>query len=402
MKRTLITLMTIMLIAQIWLVKSEAVDTVGRENLNFDENLTDQETKYTLNSNILIAPIFFPSGEEINTDEWLQGLNYYSVERLGFSDIPFHYVVDSDGKIYSVNKTGDEAKIDLNGAEGSSIIVAYLAQEGDVDFTDKAKTGLNTILLQIANENSIEYTDIQIANLRFLVNKTTKIAQLEARDVTGTWLTSSKKMKDHVKANYSPIAKKYHVKVVEAKSPDGQLKPGEIAIVELKLKNTGEHALYADSDSMLLGTKKDGKLSKFFINGIWASQSQVAILSEGDVLRPDAEATYQLKFKVPLYFGAQKETFIIKDGVGHTIESTDFSVEINVGAITEKVIEILDTETGYLNVRASDSGNAKVIAKVSPGERYIQKKTSDNGFVQIDLGEGELGWVSQKYIKRIN
>ncbi|KKQ35007.1 MAG: hypothetical protein US52_C0039G0005, partial [candidate division WS6 bacterium GW2011_GWA2_37_6] len=97
MKRTLITLMTIMLIAQIWLVKSEAVDTVGRENLNFDENLTDQETKYTLNSNILIAPIFFPSGEEINTDEWLQGLNYYSVERLGFSDIPFHYVVDSDG-----------------------------------------------------------------------------------------------------------------------------------------------------------------------------------------------------------------------------------------------------------------------------------------------------------------
>jgi ribosomal protein L19 len=257
------------------------------------------------------------------------------------------------------------------------------------------------LILEIANNNAIKSDNITVGSLRFHINLTTKISTLESAKVTGGWDNTLKNFKSHVDKNYSPIKKKYHIQIVEVKAPTDKVNPGDTVIVELKLKNTGSNPIYSDSDGSLLASKKDGKASKFYLNEIWASQSQIPILVEGDIIKPEEEKSFQLKFRVPLYFGSQTESFLIKDFIGNKIEGTDFEISMNVANISQTVIEILNTETGYLNVRARDGGG-DTTGRVSPGERYIQLKTGDYGYVQIDLGNGKSGWVSRKYVKKVN
>jgi len=378
------------------------VDISSRDELGLDESLRTQEQEYTLNENILITPLFLPSGRDLQPEEWIRGLYYYSVERLGFPDVPFHYIITYNGKIYKGNEVGDEAKIDIVDADSNSIIIAYLAKEEDVNFSDQGKVALDGLLIELANKNAIESDSINIANLRFKLNLATKLSSLEARDIVGGWEETLKDSRAQVKANYSPLQRKYHIEVVEVKAPSVKVKPGETVIIELSLKNSGESSIYSGTNAELLASKKDDKLSKFFMNNVWASQSQVAIMSEGDMMKPNETKVFQLKFRVPLYFGKQTENFNIENGLGEKVDGTDFTVTMEVDQISETVVEILETETGYLNIRKADSGNSDVLQRVSPGERYIQKKTGEYGYVQIDLGEGVLGWASQKYVKKVN
>jgi len=381
-------------------LNTKAVD-IGRTDLGLDDSLMKNPVEYAQNTHIQVAPIFLPTERTIKDEEWIRGLYFYSVERLGYPDIPFDYVVVSDGTVYQTNKTGDSMKVNiLNGSE-KSIIVGYLASKDDGDFSDESKVPLRTLLLNIANNNGIKAENISVNSLRFNIKLNTKTSTLEAKTITGDWNTSLKSMKSFVSQNYNPIKKKYHIQVVEVKAPTDKVQPGDTVIVDMKLKNTGSNPIFADSDASLFASKKDGKPSKFFLNEVWASRSQVPILVEGDIIKPDEEKSFQLKFRVPLYFGTQKETFIIKDFLGNKIDGTDFEISLNVASISQTVVEILSTETGYLNVRSRDGGG-DTTGRVSPGERYIQLKAGDYGYVQIDLGNGKSGWVAKKYVKKVN
>ncbi|RJR16467.1 PEGA domain-containing protein [Candidatus Microgenomates bacterium] len=57
-------------------------------------------------------------------------------------------------------------------------------------------------------------------------------------------------------------------------------------------------------------------------------------------------------------------------------------------------IEISDTPTGFLRVRATPSGEE--VGRVSPGE-YYALLDEENGWFQIEYTEGEEGWVSGQY-----
>jgi hypothetical protein len=378
----------------------KAVD-VGRTDLGLDDSLMKTPVEYAQNTHVQVAPIFLPTERTIKDEEWMRGLYFYSVERLGYADIPFDYIIVSDGTVYQTNKTGDSIKVNiLNGSE-KSIIVGYLASKGDSDFSDEAKVPLRTLLLNISNNNGIKAENISVNSLRFNIKLNTKTSTLESKELTGEWNTSLKSMKSFISQNYSPIKKKYHIQIVEVKAPTDKVQPGDTVIVDMKLKNTGLNPIFADSDASLLASKKDGKPSKFFLNEVWASRSQVPILAEGDIIKPDEEKSFQIKFRVPLYFGTQKETFIIKDYLGNKIDGTDFEISMSVANISQTVVEILNTETGYLNVRSRDGGG-DTTGRVSPGERYIQLKSGDYGYVQIDLGNGKSGWVSRKYVKKVN
>lgn len=61
-------------------------------------------------------------------------------------------------------------------------------------------------------------------------------------------------------------------------------------------------------------------------------------------------------------------------------------------------LQILPTETGYLNVRSAPSAKAALSAKTEPGEVYDYLKES-GGWYEIMLKDGATGWVSGKYVK---
>lgn len=400
-KRLLITI--VLILTSVSSLGVHGLEFKSRDGLNLDDGLIIEESNYGLPTKILLAPLFFPSENvSIDSREWIRGLHYYSVARLGYPDIPFHYIVLPNGDVYKANKNGDEAEIPILDSTENSIIVAYLARQGSRDFSEEAKATLTSLLVSLANTHLIENQSLELVNIRFNLNTQTHLASLETRSISGGWTQTFRQLQKEMEANYSPLRKKFNIEIVNVKVPQEEVKPGQTAIIELAIRNIGEYTIFADADSALIATKANGSLSRFFLNGIWASQSQVSILSEGDMIRPGQEKSLQVKFSVPLYFGVQTEEFYLSNMYGDKIENTDFSVSLTVGKLDKTVVEIVETETGYLNVRSSDSGNSEVITRVSPGERYILKRRGTFGYVELDLGEGKSGWVSQKYVKEIN
>jgi len=64
------------------------------------------------------------------------------------------------------------------------------------------------------------------------------------------------------------------------------------------------------------------------------------------------------------------------------------------------LIEILDTETGYLNVRECPSSGCAEVGKVVPGDVLIKKAYQD-GWYKIEMDSGDLGWVYGRYAKEL-
>jgi len=63
-------------------------------------------------------------------------------------------------------------------------------------------------------------------------------------------------------------------------------------------------------------------------------------------------------------------------------------------------VTILDTPTGFLRVRDSASLGGNEIAQVHPGETY-QYVSDQDGWFQIKLSDGKVGWVSSSYAKKL-
>lgn len=67
---------------------------------------------------------------------------------------------------------------------------------------------------------------------------------------------------------------------------------------------------------------------------------------------------------------------------------------------TGSLIEILDTEVGYLNVRSEPSVNGEQVTQVNPGEQY-EYTEQRNGWYNIILDDGTEGWVSGDYVTEV-
>lgn len=75
-----------------------------------------------------------------------------------------------------------------------------------------------------------------------------------------------------------------------------------------------------------------------------------------------------------------------------------------IKTITEapsKLLEVLPSELGYVNVRDNPSRQGKIVAKVLPGEIHTYREEKD-GWYEIVFQDGRSGWVSGKYAKVIN
>ncbi len=64
-------------------------------------------------------------------------------------------------------------------------------------------------------------------------------------------------------------------------------------------------------------------------------------------------------------------------------------------------VEILDTPTGWLNVREQPrTGNDdEIITKINPGEKYVLLD-EESGWIQITLSDGTEGWISGRYAEK--
>jgi hypothetical protein len=72
--------------------------------------------------------------------------------------------------------------------------------------------------------------------------------------------------------------------------------------------------------------------------------------------------------------------------------------ETKTSTTTGTTVEVLDTPTGFLNVRSEPSVDGDIVTTVAPGDTYEYSDTQD-GWYKITTDDGSVGWVSGDYVE---
>lgn len=402
--RKIYSLVTIISVFALFIqpVKADVKITTASD-VNLDTSVTREDVNFNLQSRIVVVPIYSQSNDlDITSEEFYRGVYYYTVEVLGFNDIPFHYIVSEDGRVFKGNEGGDERKIKINGIGDDVIIVGYLTNKSAARFTRDAEPKLTELLVDIASRNSIKPENIFIDGVKFVRNEQAKTVSIEQEDIFGNWKTSLDGIVKEVSNKYTPQPKKYKAEVTSIKASVDTVNAGEQILVAITIKNNGENGLYAGTASELMIQKTDGNLSKFFLNNAWLSTTQTGIMADGEMVRPLQEDTFEFAVQAPLYTGVVTETFELRTINGEKIDAPNFDLALNINATNKQIVEINPTQTNTLNVRDTASGAANIVTQVSPGQRFFVEEDAGNGWIRINLGDGQSGWVAVQFVTFVN
>jgi hypothetical protein len=371
---------------------------LSRQQLSVDQSLYEQDENviYQKPRSIVILPITPPSDNwNVSDEDWYRGIYYYLLGRKSLGDIPFHYVVTSDGVIINGANNGVEQSIDLIEGPENPIILAYLDSRFNNSFNTSVITPLNNKILELSNLHKIESEDIYVQGIEFIEEDNR--FKLQSIDIGGRYQNQLDNIRSFVEDNYDPINKRFEISV-SAELPDEPVEPNSDTSIQLSVTNNGEYSIFHGSDNEFFLSKADNSNSIFYKNGVWASRTSYQLMEDGDILRPGETKTYNVELDIPLFFGPQSEEFELINSNGGVYPQTKVNIELEIATIDEQIVEVLDTETGSLNVRQAPGG--EVFTSVLPGQRFIELDRTQNGWVQIQLDEGE-GWVSNRYVRSL-
>lgn len=380
---------------------SKALTIRPKTDFNIATATNTQADNYYLPNSIVVAPIFTPGDLVIQNNEWYEGIYYYMAERLGQGDFLAHYIVSKDGQVLQGNTKGDEQRFIVNdSALTKPIVIMYLADKGQSDFSLNAKDQLGQLIIDIANRNAIKLSNVQVRSLSYhLVSEQPITLNLDIQG--GMWEVSLKQIISSITPQYKPISKTYKLDVTAITAPKEQVNYGDSVNISISLKNNSDFVLYQGTDYEPILEKNGKDNSKFFLNKTWVSQTQSPIMNEDSMIKPGETKTFEVPVFVPLYFGEQSEDFHLENMLGATYASDTIKLSLNVKHPDKTVVEITSTETGQLNVRDGPWASSSVTSRVTPGQRFIVLERTESGYTKLDLGNGKTGWVVSKYTKTV-
>lgn len=384
-------------------VLSANVSIISSSEALIDTTAVREDDNFSTPRQIIIAPIF--ANEEISeltSEQRYRGIYNYTVEYLGFSDIPYHYLIDKTGTVYQGNQAGDERKVKIGGIGDELVLIGYMTDRTSNRFNYRAEENLVNLLTQVANQNNISPDLISVENVVFIRDEQSKTVNIGTSDLFGNWKSSLAEIKQNVENNFAPTEKIYNVNVESVTASKSEIKAGETVEMKIKIENKSSGGIYGGSGSEFIISKVGKTESVFFLNNIWQSTTDVAPMEEGDVLKKGESGEFTFQVKAPLFIGNVSEEFTIKNIDGSKVISNTFKIALNINSSEFKIVEILDTETGKLNVRTTPSSVASVVKQVSPGQRFFKVEDAGNGWIKIRLNDGNEGWIAGWYTKAIN
>lgn len=364
--------------------------SVDLSTIALDTSIRNTDENFILPGNVAITPIFI---DETDYDESYKGLFYYTIDKLGFTDIPFHYIVSGDGKVYKGNVGGDERNLTFSNASGNFVLIGYMTNKNISNFEAKGLAATKELVSEVVNNNSINIDNVVIRDLSFQKNIAENTVTLKIDALAGNWNNDLESIKSHARSNIKPSNKTYSVEVVEALLNSESATIGDEVTGSIKIKNSGSNTIYEASNAEIIATKENGNTSLFYTNG-WLSQTQFSLMDGVEKILPGEEATLTFSVKAPLASGEIVETFVVNNLFGSRVSSNTFSLRLNVDKGGKRIIQINDTELGYLRVRSEASTAATEVGRASSGERFIIDEDAGNGLYRITLTNGTTGWVA--------
>ena len=390
MRKLAFVLLTITLLIPI---NIQALEIKGIETLGLDTSIFKTVYDVGLPSKVIIAPIFMPTQVRLTEASWIKGIYYYTVERLGYPTLPYHYLIDSDGNVFD-SKSSDDRVLNIKDVNENTIVIGYLTQANATSFTEDTKSALGDLIIDVVNRNGVKLEDVSVSGLRFTKQVSNNNVFLEKTDIFGLWSNSLNSIKDSIKDRYSPKQREYNIAVNSTSILKTDVVAAEETDGTIKITNKGPTNIYIGDSTYLVVEKSDGSNSKFYLNNVWVSQSQFPAVNELQTFKVDQTIDIPFKVKAPLYIGEQVEDFKIKLVGNGNLNSDSFQIKLNVQRGDKKIIQIRETETNFLRVRSEPSTAAEEIGRVDSGGRYIVLEENEDGFYKIDLGGGSSGWVA--------
>lgn len=380
------------------------VSSLSDSEILLDRSIKTEEKDFTLNNEIIIVPIFSKSVEKLDIPfyEWFKGIYYYTIQRLGYNDIPFHYVVSKDGDTIKGNDSGLEAQLPISDFSSNGIVVAYLTDSKSTSFSESSIKSLTELLTDLCNQAAISPRAITLSGLKIERDKKNQTVKTVSSEIYGSWGSSLEEIKAKVLANYSPIRKNYRVDIIETTQPEGEQMAGGESVASIKIRNSGEFGIYGGTDTALYLTKSDGSASRFYLNTVWASQSQLLLIQDNQKILPGEELTVELPLKIPLFPGRFAETFTLSNQAGQGVETNGTEVSVQIASAGKQIVEISNAYGEAFNVRALPSTSSEILKIVSAGERFfLVEENLETLWTKIDLLDGRSGWIARWHLRFI-
>lgn len=174
---------------------------------------------------------------------------------------------------------------------------------------------------------------------------------------------------------------------------DKQASMSSASIITLsKIENENNSELliisFPGKSQVILDSNPMG-ITPLLLKDITESDHEVKILKEG----------YREKIvKVKTVKGKRLEATVIL-GIKTDINSTEKNASPSALNLSTQKVLILDTPTGFLRVRQSDSVASDQIATVSPGEKFDLISEKGEWF-EIRLPGGKSGWISSSFAQK--
>ena len=372
---------------------SSAIEVVNREDIKMDETLSIPSDVYSLPQKIYISQIEgFNKGLHDNPQEWIRLLYYYSVTRLGLSDIPYNYLIDRSGNIYEGAKGGEGVNPGLN--NGDNIVLIGIMDE-NLALSPRSSDSLIALVEKISYTYGIKSSGWDLVNLK--LNKSEK-------SVSSLSYTSSKSgirssitnilsnvewsSSEHLGYKGSIVSVEYNKEVEIGKKFD----------VKVKVKNENDFTWFCELTYMYISTV-DSVESKHSINGEWESFSKPTHLENMYIKSGETgEIEFQLQAKSKP--GDYKESFYFMKSSENIVEGSNFDVSFKIIKGDNKLVEVVSPEFGYVNIRECRRYSCKILETASEGQVFITT-AKEEGWYKIKFGEDKTGWVFQKYVREI-
>lgn len=163
-----------------------------------------------------------------------------------------------------------------------------------------------------------------------------------------------------------------------------------ITLAEIDEKGSSELLIvsFPNKAQVILDSNPEGT-TPVLIKDITSSDHEIKILKDG----------YKEKIlKVKTINGKRLEATVTL-GIKADLNSDEKKTTTSSAVLSKPQVLVLETPTGFLRVRESDSPNAAQIAVVSPGEK-LELVSEKADWFQVKLSDGAIGWISSTYAKK--
>jgi hypothetical protein len=371
-----------------------AFNAESRTDQKFDGTLSDQtSTVYTTPTKIYVSQITTQSAElEKDPSLWVQSLYYYSITKLHFADIPYNYIVDSNGIIYQGRSGGIGANPEMKDATTGVILIGYLSN--DSDLTNRASTSIYSLVDTLASQWGIS----SISTVKLSISQQdSQLSKLVPTVINDDFAQSVSTMMGNW-AGYTTEKLTYQAKV-ESVTYDKDVEVASKLHVTVQVKNMNDFVWLTDKNPIYVSTASNAD-SAYAINGVWDSFSKPTHVSNKAVL-PGDSVTFEFDLLAQVAPGSASEKFQIEKSDSSPFTDSQFSVDFNIIKGDKSLVQVDSSQYGFVNVRECQWYSCKVIDSVNNGTVYILLSETDDGWMEIQYNPDTVGWVYAKYMKKI-